>query len=206
MRGILYFRNFDEVRTELEKGETELLKQIAEEVKQASGISLTVKEVRRLYTIATQFFHRLWWEKSRRRSDRYAKSRQGENFKDLAAHYKWLNKFPPCLNSVCQDLRGKIVVLANELLSEIPSSPDIDLVGDAFVEEYVNAGLKDICPASIEDLRREIAEIKSKGPDPWAKQKLKHASIQRILIPMMMHNLLRDFKSNPQSFIGRPLV
>ena len=206
MRGIKYFQNFGKVRAELEKGEVDLLEQIAYEVKQAFGISLSVKEVRRLYTIATQLFHRLWWEKSRKLSNRYAKSRQGESFKDLAVHYKWLNKFPSCLNSIYQDLRGKIVVLANELLSEIPPFPEVDPAGDAFVIEFVIDGLKDICPATIDDLQREISGIKLNGPNPWAKQKLKHTSIQRVLIPLIMQNLLRDFRSNPQSFIGRPLV
>jgi hypothetical protein len=199
-------RNFGDVRAEFKKGEEALLKQIAEEVKLAFKISLNVKEARRLYTIAAQLFQRLWWDKSRKRKDRYKKSKQGESFADLAAHYKWLNNFPPCLDSICQDLRGKVALLAHDLLSEIPPSPDIDPIGDAYVVDFVNAGLKDICPATIEDLQREIAGIKLKGPNPWAKQELKHASIQRVLIPLIMHNLLRNFKSNPQSLIGRPIV
>lgn len=201
-----YFQNFGDVRVEFEKREETLLKQIAEEVKLAFKISLSVKETRRLYTIATQLFHLLWWDKSRKRKDRYKKSKQGESFADLAAHYKWLNNFPSCLASLCQDLRGKIALLAHDLVSEVPPSPDIDPGGDAFVVDFVNTGLKDICPATVDDLKQEIADIKLKGPNPWAKQELKHTSIQQVLIPMIMHNLLRDFRSNPQSFIGRPLV
>jgi hypothetical protein len=206
MRKNRYFRNFDDVRAEFGKREEALLKQITEEVKLAFKISLNVKKTRQLYTIATQLFHRLWWDKSRKRKDRYKKSKQGESFADLMAHYKWLNNFPSCLASLRQDLRGRIALLAHDLVSEIPPSPDIDPIGDAYVVEFVNAGLKDICPATIEELQEEIAGIKLEGPNPWAKQELKRTSIQKVLIPMIMHNLLRDFKSNPQSFIGRPLV
>lgn len=165
------------------------------------GFSIGQKEVEKIYTIATQLFHHLWWDKSKNRSKRYACSRNGQSYEQLLSYYKFLNRFPECLSGLCEELRIKMVERCWEAcgMLEIRSMDELK-EAQSLIEDY----LKELYVAEIERLRTNIIFVKQ-GNRHWVaenKRKLKEKSIHVIVIPLLWISLVRDFKSAPHKFIA----
>lgn len=164
------------------------------------GFTLTQKEVEKIYTVATQLFHRLWWHNSKNRGRRYEKSRQGETYIELLDHYKNLKNFPPCIKAVYQDLKLKMIEKCFE------NCKILGINSDNLLYENTSLLQEDLLKRypQVERMVVRIIEVKriSSFSARLKKYKLKKESIQLIIIPLIWENLIREFKNNHKKFIS----
>lgn len=163
--------------------------------------SYSSKQTRKIYTIATQLFHRLWWNDSRNRDKRYKNSLAGKSYKDLLVCYEFLNNFPKCLIGTKELLENKIKLLIHEICQRSEINEDKELKD--FKEEITECLEKEY--PTIDSLIVKIEKIKhcsnSSSDKRLDKKLLKQQSIQLIIFPIIWSNLIREFLNNPFSFI-----
>ena len=171
------------------------------------GFPISRRDIKGVYTVSTQLFHRLWWDNSENRNERYKDSFQGTSYLDLLLRYRSLRKFPTCLTGICEILRCKLVMQAHETceITGVRTNDDLvemrEVIGDILSADF--SGI-DILIASISSIKKDSRSAihKECREDKWVmKRDLKQDSIQKILFPIIWSNLIRDFVDHPCDFV-----